>query len=236
MSRSWALPLVALLGACAPRGSLGVKPRYDFRALSAVAVLSLPDAEGLPGSGRFVSDRIAQHLRAAGLKVLERDPIERALAELAPGKPRPLTKREAVELGRRLKADAVVYGRLDALVTPPKLRVHAARGSVTVRREGELRRVPHARGRGSGEIKSYETEDDVRLNLSASMVEVASSAELFVLGNAAERRGFHDAAEAVLGPPLMRLERGIRGALRGRDMVDYDLDAGEGPEVEGWRY
>lgn len=222
---------------CATPGKIGVKPGYEFKKLKTVAVLGLADGEGLPGSGRYVCDRIRHHLSAAGLPLVDRDAVERELAEKKLDISRPLVKEEARAIGRALGVDAVVFGRLETVVSPARFRLHGPREKITVKRQGKFKRVPHQRRGGKGELRSYETTDDVALDISVRIVAVETGEVLAVFAANAESRGFHAAAEAALKVMLRRVERQIRAGLRDPKHSYYEDDfSTDGPEIKGWQY
>lgn len=209
-SRAAVLLSAVLLGACAT-ATVAVKNGFDFAKVKRVAVVSVSDYGGRPGSGETVAGAFEQATLAAGYDVVERAQADKVLAERRLSATDP---RVVKELGKSLGVDAVLFGRItdykeprERLVQEDVVDTHD--DPIYVRRtrqvqqpDGSMRTVE------TSEVTGYRTTRVVRreprtltqygrLGVTARLVYVPTGEVLWTGSDASSVFSFEESARAV---------------------------------------
>ena len=208
----------AALGACAGVKS-SVSRGFDFSRLKRVAVIDFADDPRLAGSGETVASAFELSLVRAGYDVVEPDRVGDVLRDLKLSSGE-LNAKDAAAAGRMLKVDALVEGRITALVLPREVVVAATVVTGTSMDEEATRGTNnYHRVRGSdGTLLDVKNEDYTtirthvdklesaqargRLGVSARMVDAGTGAVLWsgseILDSESIDDAARDAAEDIL--------------------------------------
>lgn len=115
------LAAVLLFSACAT-ATVAVKTGFDFSRVKRVAVISISDYGGRPGSGEVVAGAFEQELLSAGYDLAERAQVDKVLHEKRLSATDP---KAAKELGKVLGVDALLFGRITDFREPREVLTQA---------------------------------------------------------------------------------------------------------------
>jgi len=112
--RRLAAPLAAAALAACSTANVAINRRFDYSRVKRVAVIGFRDYPGRYGSGDVVVGAFEQSLLNAGYDVVERQQVDKVLAEqrLARGA---VDARAAARLGKSLGVDALLFGQITDL-------------------------------------------------------------------------------------------------------------------------
>jgi len=136
-----------LLAACAPPAVVFVAPNYQPGQVRRVALVSMTDFPGTPGSGAIVSGTFEKYLLWAGYDLVERRQVRDVLKEQSLTLSRSVDPNAIRKLGSLLGVDAVVIGDVTdftnvrqetVMVDIPQEHTEPIYGEVvTVQRQGD---------------------------------------------------------------------------------------------------
>lgn len=207
--------LLTVLAASRAGGTVSVKKNADFKEIKRTAIFLIPDAQGLDHSGEMVTDMIAVHLSEAGLSLLDRTTqqmyLRRRGIEVTVHTPR--EKIQAI--GKALGVQAVVLGRITAVVEKREVGTMAARRKIIVKRNGKFVQIYKDPERGPGNVRSFHIDGRVDFHLLAKMIHVETGEILWFISAEKSKYGFQKAVRAALNPGMRKIKRVIRRSLKG---------------------
>lgn len=215
------LPFLALLLAACSTANVAVKKDFDFAKVKKVAVVSIGDYGGYPGSGEIMAGAFEQELLSAGYSLVERAQVDKVLAEkrLAPE-----DRRAGKELARRLHVDAILLGRIVSFREPHDALVESEvvdtfQDPIYQRRVKTVQNADGTTGQTeTTELTGYRTKRVVRreprtvtsygrLGASARLVYVTTGEVLWSGSYTASVFDFEEAARAVAGAILKAVKK-----------------------------
>ncbi len=229
-NKFWLVALAALL--CLSLGcstaTIALKSGYDFSKVKKIAVLRFNGVPENPNSGDMVADIFAKNLLNAGYTVIERNDLDKIIAERKLDLSGNISNAQIMEIGKVTGVDAVITGTIPVYTPERKEVVVVNIKNFNTNRTYDVRAVPR-----KDDPTKYETQTqaidtrtfteeempvthtiEAEVGVTAKMLDVATGEVIWIASDTYQGTNIQTAAEYLISGMVKELEKQIKKSER----------------------